>query len=149
MHPIKKPADSFYPQQDVFPPALAYLWTRTGLLKEVRDLVQAVKAWPGVLIEPNDTGIDLTLSGAALGHLSWSGRLDLPFGPEIGDRLVAEEMVNRHPDEDRFTFDVRSEEDVDRALWLLRLAYLSVDSNGPAQERNVGQRRNAPGRRSI
>ena len=149
MHSIKKSGDSVYPQQDVFPAALAYLWTRTGLLKEVCDVLQAVKAWPGVVIDPNNSGIHLTLNGVALGRLSWTGRLDLPFGPEIGDHLVAEEMLNRHPVEDRFTFDVRTEEDVDRAIWLLRLAYLSIDSSGSARERNTSQSRAVSGPRSF
>ena len=98
---------------------------------EVWGVVQAVEAWPGVQIAPNRSGLCLRLSGVTLGHLRWSGRIDLPFGPEARDRLLAEEMARRDPDQpdtDGVVFDVRTVADVDRAVWLLRLAYLSVDS---------------------
>jgi hypothetical protein len=124
---------------------MAYLWTRTALLKEVCEVLAAVTAWPGVVIETDRNGICLTLGGVALGHLSWAGRVDLPFGPEVGERLVAEEMVNRHPIAERFIFDVRTEEDVDRAVWLLRLAYLSTDPKVSTCEHDVAPR---PGMRT-
>lgn len=148
-YPTTQPDVSFDSSQEVFPGAMAYLWTRTGLLKEVCDVLQAVKAWPGVAIAPDRTGIGLTLSGADVGHLSWSGRVDLPFGSEVGHRLVAEEMVNHDSFADRFVFDVRTEEDVDRAVWLLRLAYLSVGSKVAVRTRDAAHRLDTPGRRSF
>jgi len=108
---------------------MAYLSSRTSLLKEVWGVVQAVGAWPGVAITPDRSGLCITLRGVALGHVRWSGRIDLPFRPEVADQLVADEMVNRDPDSsdtDRIVFDVRTEADVDRAVELLRLAYLFV-----------------------
>ncbi len=99
--------------------------------KEIWRVVQAVEAWPGVQIAADRSGLCLSLSGITLGHLRWSGRIDLPFGPEARDRLLAEEMAFRDPDQpdtDGVVFDVRTVADVDRAVWLLRLAYLSVDS---------------------
>jgi hypothetical protein len=105
----------------------AYLWSRTSLLKEVWDVVRAVKAWPGLTISPNWSGVCLALRGVSLGHVRWDGRIDLPFGPELRDRLVAEEMASRDPDTDGLMFDVRTTADVGRAVWLLRLAYLNVD----------------------
>jgi hypothetical protein len=100
------------------------------MLKEVRHLLETIGAWPDVAIAPGRNGLCLTLRGVPLGHLRWNGRIVLPFGPEMGDRLVAEKMATRDPDRPdtrRAVFDVRTVADVDRAIWLLRLAYLSGD----------------------
>jgi hypothetical protein len=118
------------------PMAMALLWSRTDM-KEVWHVVQAIRGWRGVAIETDCTGLSFMVGGAALGHLRWNGRLDLPFVAEIEDRLVAEEMVSRDPDQPGtggVVFDVRTLTDVDRAVWLLRLAYLTVESGyAPAQ----------------
>src|SRR5207248_1181073 len=122
------------PLPEAFPKAseeMASLWSRTSMLQEVWDVVQAARTWPGVAIKPDRGGLCLSIGGVALGHLRWNGRIDLPFGPELGDRLVAEGMATRdfnRPDQGRVVFDVRGGADVDRAIWLLRLAYLSLDS---------------------
>jgi hypothetical protein len=137
------------PEQEMLlapPAAIARLWSRTSMLKEVWDVVQEVGAWPGVAIVPDGSGLclGLALSGVMLGHVRWNGRIDLPFAPEIRDRLVAEEMASRdrdHPDACRVVFVVRTMADVDRAVWLLRLAYLSVNSNVDARTNDVAQSR--------
>jgi hypothetical protein len=130
MHSFTQPDVSRDPQPDVVSETLAEvadLWSRTNILKEVWDVLQAVKAWPGLKIAPNWSGLCLALRGVTLGHVRWNGRIDLPFGPELRDRLVAEQMAGRDPDTDRLVFDVRTTADVDRAVWLLRLAYLTAD----------------------
>ena len=98
------------------------------MLKEIWDVVQAVGAWPGVTFASDRSGLCVAIRGVTLGHLGFDGRIDLPFTTQVADRLVAEQMVSRDPYTDRVLFDVRSVADVDRAVWLLRLAYLSVDS---------------------
>jgi hypothetical protein len=48
------------------------------------------------------------------------------------DRLVSEEMAGRDPDEPGeygVMFHIRTVADADHAVWLLRLAYLSAESN--------------------
>ena len=112
------------------PMTMALLWSHTDM-KEVWQVVQAIRGWRGVAIETDSRGLSFMVSGATLGHLRWNGRLDLPFGAELGDRLEAEEMASRDPDEPetgRVVFDVRRSADVDRGVWLLRLAYLNVES---------------------
>jgi len=104
------------------------------MFKEVLDVVQAVEPWPGVHVTPRHDGLSLTLGGGALGYLRWNGQIELPFGPDVRDRLVAERLASRdpdHPDTDRVVIAIRTAADVDRALWLLRLAYLLSDSAHP------------------
>jgi hypothetical protein len=110
----------------------AWLWSRSDMLQQTWDVVQAAADLPGVVTTPHPGGLCLTLDdGAALGRLRWDGRIYLMFGPEVRNRLVAEEMARLDPDQpdaDRVVFDLRSGADVDRAAWLLRLAYLYADS---------------------
>jgi hypothetical protein len=119
------------PHHTVPPAALALLWSRTSKLKELGCVVQAIEAWPGVAIVPDRHGLSFTRRAVTLGYLRWNGRIDLPFAPEVADRLVAERMAGRGPSRNgigRVVFDVRTIADANHALWLLRLAYLSVDS---------------------
>ncbi|HWE94921.1 MAG TPA: luciferase family protein [Tepidisphaeraceae bacterium] len=115
------------------PLAMACILSRTSTLKEVWDVVRMVEAWPGVTITPDGSGLRLSLHGVALGHVRWNGRIDLPFGPEVADRLVIDDLVIPDPDRpqtQRVVFDIRTQADVGSALWLFRIAYLCMDSNG-------------------
>jgi len=110
--------------------AMAFLWARTDMLKEVWSVLQTVGSWPGVSIRSDSSGLCLTLGGLPLGHLGWHGRIDLPFGPQVQDRVLIEKMASLdtdRPNTHRLVFDIRTAADVDRAIWLLRLAYLIED----------------------
>jgi hypothetical protein len=116
---------------DILPKAMAELWSRTSMLKEFWDVVQTVGNWPGAAITRDRHGLCLTLNAVNVGHLDWDGRLVLPFGPEMRNQLVNEKMAHRDPDRTDMEYaivDVRTADDVRRALWLLRFAYLVGDS---------------------
>jgi hypothetical protein len=128
-------ADAFRkPQQELLlaqAASAAALWSRTGMLKEISEIVHVVAAWPEVRITPSRSGLCLTLGNVTLGRLRWNGRIDLPFTPNVLRPLMAESMVERdldEPDSERAVFEVRGMADVDRAVWLLRFAYLIGDS---------------------
>lgn len=92
--------------------------------------MQTVGTWSGAVITRDRRGLCLTVNGVKLGHLNWDGRLVLPFGPEMRDELVAPTTANLDldpADTSRSIFDVQTAADVDRALWLLRFAYLIAD----------------------
>jgi Family of unknown function (DUF5519) len=150
-HPSPQPKVSGDARQEassVPPLAMALPLSRTSTLKEVWDVVKTVEAWPGVTIAPDGSGLCLTLGGVTLGHLRWNGRIDLPFAPEAGNRLIAEGMASRDPDRpgtNRVVFDVRTAADVDRAVWLLRLAYLSMDSKADTCASEVEHSASIPG----
>jgi len=119
-------------QELLLPPALAmagYLWSRTPMLKQIRGVLHAVDDWPGLVVTPDRTGLCLAVNRVTLGHVRWDVRVHVSFEPEQRDRLVAEEMASfdsNSPDDQRVALDVRSSTDIDRAVWLLRLAYLNV-----------------------
>jgi hypothetical protein len=120
----------------------AWLWARTGKLQQVWDVVAAISAWPDIVIAADRDGLCLRLRGVVLGQLRWNGRIDVPFTPEMRDRLIAEGMAARDPDEidaERVVFAVRSTADVDHAIWLLRLAYLNLNPNARSCVMNGAQ----------
>jgi hypothetical protein len=115
------------PHPDILPNAITALWSGTSMSKEFWDVVQEVRTWRGAAITRDRRGLCLTLNSAQLGHLDWNGRLALPFGPEMQNQLVAEKMAKRDFDQadmEHAIIDVRTTDDVHRALWLLRFAYL-------------------------
>jgi len=113
---------------------MSFLWSRTRKFKQIWEVVQAVCNWPGVTVAPDTDGVCVLANGLALGRLRWDALLELSFGLEARDRLLAEAMAHPDPEDPqsgRIVFDVRTSEDVERAVWLLRLAYLNPDLNPP------------------
>jgi hypothetical protein len=130
------------PASPVSPAAMGYLWSRTHMLKDVSQVLHEVADWQEVAIAPDRNGLRLSLNGVMLGQLRWNGRIEIPFAPAVRDELVAEEMAQydpEDPDAPRVVFDVRGAEGVNRALWLLRIAYLSVNSKCDARPSDVAQ----------
>jgi hypothetical protein len=101
------------------------------MLKEFWAIVQAVGSWTGTAITRDRRGVCLTLDGVKLGHLDWDGWLVLPFEAEMRNQIVAEKLAHRdpgQPDTGHAILNIRTADDVDRALWLLRIAYLIQDA---------------------
>ena len=114
---------------------MAVLWSRTSMLKEFWDVVQAFGTWPGAAITRDRRGLCLTLDGVRLGHLDWDGRLALPFGPQMRNQLVADKLATRdlgQPSNGLAILDVRTADDVRRALWLLRFGCSIEDAKQDA-----------------
>lgn len=114
----------------VLPNAVAALWSRTSLVKEFWQIVQSVGAWPGARLLETPAGLTLAVHQVTLGHLEWGGQLVLTCGPEA--RIpIADEGMGRDQTEERdervIVFNVCGPHGVDRALCLLRLAYLVSD----------------------
>src|SRR5436190_14299216 len=108
------------------PADTGFLWSRTGLLKEIRSVLHEAGTWPGVAIEPDRHMLRFIASGETLAHLRWDGRLDVPLPAAMRERLVAERMAACDPDQarsDRVVWIIQTSADVERAVSLLRLAY--------------------------
>jgi hypothetical protein len=72
-------------------------------------------------------GIEFNLGKAEIGHLHRGGVMDIPFPMNLRNQLLMEGLVTKHhwlPESGWVTFRVRSEADIPRALWLLKLSYL-------------------------
>ncbi|MBZ0288771.1 MAG: DUF5519 family protein [Anaerolineae bacterium] len=95
---------------------------------------QTITAWPGVEASPHRFGgIEFTLGGTEIGHIHSNGMVDIPFNRKIRDQLIAEGQSEPHhllPDTGWITFYIRSDDDVETAVWLFRLSYLFYASRG-------------------
>jgi hypothetical protein len=66
------------------------------------------------------------LAHAEVGHVHEGGIVDIPFPRSIRDALLAEGLAEEHhwvPNSGWITFRVRSEKDLQHAVWLMRLSY--------------------------
>jgi luciferase-like monooxygenase len=91
-------------------------------------LENEVFAWPNVTIHPHQYGgKEFRFARAEIGHVHTGGTVDIPFPRAIRDALLAEGLAQQHrwaPDSGWVTFQVKREEDLQHALWLVRLSYL-------------------------
>jgi hypothetical protein len=97
-------------------------------VRKVKKIEEEVAAWPHVSVHPHRFGgREFRFGNAELGHVHEGGALDIPFPRPIRDLLLAEGLTDEHhwvPHSGWTTRRVDNEEDVERAIWLLRLSYL-------------------------
>jgi hypothetical protein len=97
-------------------------------MKHLKKLEEEISAWPHVSVHPHRFGGTEFLFGSAeVGHIHIGGIVDIPFPRPIRDALLVEGLAEEHrwvPNSGWITFQVRSEEDLSHALWLMRLSYL-------------------------
>ncbi len=98
------------------------------MTNHLKMLEEEVSAWRGISVQPHRFGGKEFLFGSAeVGHMHEGGVVDIPFPRPIRDVLLAEHLAEEHrwvPDSGWITFRVRSEEDLQHAVWLMRLSYL-------------------------
>jgi hypothetical protein len=99
-------------------------WTMT----QMRKLEEQVGAWPHVSVHPHRFGgREFRIGNAELGHLHIGGTVDIPFPRAVRDALLADGLAEEHrwvSNSGWTAFHVRSEGDLQHALWLMRLSYL-------------------------
>src|SRR5262245_51931040 len=87
----------------------------------------AVTAWPGITTAAGDYGETEFLSnGRSIGHVHGGHQADIPFPRSIRDDLVAAGRTGPHhvhPDSGWTTLYIRTDDDADRAVELLRINY--------------------------
>jgi hypothetical protein len=100
----------------------------------IETLRNAVTAWPGVTANPHRFGgIEFNLPGVEVGHVHPNGLVDIPFNSKIHDQLIAEGRAELHHflrDTGWISFYIRSEADVEKAIWLFKLSYLFNATRG-------------------
>lgn len=94
----------------------------------MNPIESTVSAWSGVEVDSHDRGgREFTLDGREIGHVHRGQLVDIPFATRVRDILITEERAEKHhvmPDSGWVSYRVRSDEDIEGALWLLRVAYL-------------------------
>lgn len=94
----------------------------------LRELENAVSAWPNVSVHPHRFGgREFRFGKAEIGHLHSNGTLDIPFPRSVRDALIEEGQAEGHrwvPDSGWTTFRVRSAADLAHAIELMRMSYV-------------------------
>jgi Family of unknown function (DUF5519) len=95
---------------------------------ELEQLEEEVSAWPKVSVYPHRFAArEFRFHKAEVGHVHMGGIVDIPFPRPIRDALLDEGLAGEHrwvPNSGWITFRVRTEQDLEHALWLLRLSYV-------------------------
>jgi hypothetical protein len=90
-------------------------------LKKLEDIVGS---WAQISVHPHRFGgREFRLAHAEVGHVHEGGIVDIPFPRSIRDALLAEGLAEEHhwvPNSGWITFRVRSESDLQHAVWLMR-----------------------------
>jgi len=94
----------------------------------VDRIIEEVAAWPHVTTnEHRFEGREFTLGPREVGHVHRWGIVDVPFTKRLREQLIEEGKTGEHrivPESGWTTHYIEDEDDVDRAVWLLRLSYL-------------------------
>jgi hypothetical protein len=95
----------------------------------MNEIEAAVSEWPGTEVDSHERGggREFTLDEREIGHVHGSHLVDIPFAKRVRDILIEEKRAEKHhvlPDSGWVSYRVRSDEDIERALWLLRVSYL-------------------------
>jgi len=110
-------------------------------MNKLVKLEEEVSAWPNISVHPHRFGGREFLFGAAeVGHVHIGGIVDIPFPRSIHDALLSEGLAEEHrwvPNSGWVTFRILSEEDLQHALWLMRLSYLRYSLKTAANPRKL------------
>jgi hypothetical protein len=91
-----------------------------------RKLKEQVAAWPHISTRPHRFGgREFRFGRAEVGHVHFGGTVDIPFTRAIRDVLLEGGLAEKHlwvPDSGWTTFRIRSDKDLEHALWLMRLS---------------------------
>jgi hypothetical protein len=97
-------------------------------MQPLKKLEETVASWPRISVFPHRFGgREFRFANAEVGHVHDRGIVDIPFPRSVRDVLLAEGLAEEHrwvPDSGWITFHVRSDKDVQHAVWLMRLSYL-------------------------
>ncbi|MGO8815346.1 MAG: luciferase family protein [Terriglobia bacterium] len=97
-------------------------------MPSLKNLEATVASWPQVSVSPHRFGgREFCFANAEVGHIHVGGIVDIPFPRSFRDALLAEGLAEEHrwvPDSGWVTFRVRSDQDLEHAVWLMRLSYL-------------------------
>jgi hypothetical protein len=97
-------------------------------MKHLKKLEDEVSMWANISIHPHRFGgREFRFGSAEVGHIHTGGIVDIPFPRPVRNALLSEGLAEEHrwvANSGWITFNVRRDEDLKHALWLLRLSYL-------------------------
>jgi hypothetical protein len=97
-------------------------------MKNLKKLEAEVSKWPHISTHSHRFGgHEFLFNKAEVGHVHTGGIVDIPFPRSLRDVLLENGLAEEHhwvPNSGWITFQMRSEEDLGHALWLMRLSYL-------------------------
>jgi hypothetical protein len=114
------------------------------MMNFLKTLEAEISAWPNISIHPHRFGgREFRFGNAEVGHSHNGGIVDIPFPRSVRDALLAEGLAEEHrwvPNSGWTTFQIRNEEGLNHALWLMRLSYLRYTLKSVADPRKLFER---------
>src|SRR5215208_4360149 len=90
-------------------------------------ITQTLAAWEGVSTAPHRFGgVEYRIGTRELGHIHGDTLVDIPFPKKVRDEIVTAGLAEPHhilPETGWVSFYLQREEDVDKAIALLRRSY--------------------------
>ena len=97
-------------------------------MNNLKKLEEEVSGWANISVHPHRFGgREFRFGRAEVGHVHTGGVVDIPFPRSVHDALLSEGLAEEHrwvPNSGWVTFRIRTEQDLDHALWLMRLSYM-------------------------
>jgi hypothetical protein len=113
-------------------------------MKTVESVEKELSSWSEVSVHSHRFGgTEFRFGSAEIGHVHNDGTVDIPFPRSIHDALLAAGLAEKHrwlPNSGWISFRMRSEQDTQRALWLMRLSYVRYSLKRTAAPADVLQR---------
>jgi hypothetical protein len=95
-------------------------------MEHLEQLEAEVSVWPDISVHPHRFGgREFRFQDAEVGHVHRGGVVDIPFPRSVRDALLAEGLAEEHPwvpNSGWVSFRIRGGQDLEHALWLLRLS---------------------------
>ena len=92
-----------------------------------KSITEAVTSWPGVTVQPHRFGgVEYAVGRREIGHIHGNHLVDIPFPKKEREEIVAAGRAQPHhilPESGWISFYIRQEEDVEKAITLLRESY--------------------------
>ena len=114
------------------------------MTKSLQKFQDEVSAWPNILVRAHRFGgREFRFGSAEVGHVHLGGTVDIPFPRSVRYALLAEGLAQEHPwvpNSGWITFRVGSEDDLQHAVWLMRLSYLRYRLKAAADPRGLLER---------
>ena len=90
-------------------------------------ITKAATSWAGVTVQPHRFGgVEYVIGKREIGHIHGDHMVDIPFPKKVRDEIVAAGRAQPHhifPETGWVSFYLRQEEDVEKAITLLRESY--------------------------